>query len=352
MREAHTMMTTRVSKKDDFKQNLRQLKNVVDPGYLVESLGFNVDRETGREIRAECIIHGGDNKTAFRFNKETKTWVCFTRRCHEIHGYDIIGLIQATLGYDFMSAVNYLRELVGDVDNLSFKSLQYELKKEKEEFIRRTRKFEPGDSIVTEESLRQFKAFRSNHFLECGFSRETLDYFEVAGGYTDKDNIIRDIIPIRNAGGELAGYSLRDIRHNADYDRKYIHTYGFDKDHVLYNLHNAKEYGESVPLVVVEGQKSVWKMREYGIHNVVACMGSKLTPGQCNLLCSYAIKGVITMFDNDVAGVRGTFSAHNDLYKRMSIIPIFITETDEDGNGLDPSELSKEIILEYLEMGE
>jgi hypothetical protein len=47
MREAHTMMTTRVSKKDDFKQNLRQLKNVVDPGYLVESRGFNFVSEYG-----------------------------------------------------------------------------------------------------------------------------------------------------------------------------------------------------------------------------------------------------------------------------------------------------------------
>ena len=194
MKVAHTMTTTNNSKRDDFRQNLRQLKNVVDPGYLVESLGFNVDRETGREIRAECVIHGGDNKTAFRFNKETKTWVCFTRRCHETHGFDIIGLIQAALGYDFMSAVNYLKELVGDVDNLSFKSLQYELKREKEEFIKRNKKFEPGDSIVTEESLRQFKSFRSNYFLECGFSRETLDYFEVAGGYTDKDGISNNFL--------------------------------------------------------------------------------------------------------------------------------------------------------------
>ena len=346
------MMMMKTSKRDDFRTNLKHMKNVVDPRYLVESLGFKVDRETAREIRGCCIIHGGDNTTAFRFNKESRTWVCFTRRCHEIYGYDIIGLIQAVTNIDFVSAVDYLKNLVGDVGDLSFKSLQYQLRREKEEFIRFNKKLDVSDSIVTEECLNQFKVFRSNHFFECGFSDETLDFFEVAGGYTDKDGIIRDIIPIRDVNGMLAGYSLRDIRHNVDDDRKYIHTYGFDKDHVLYNLHNAKKYGENMPLIVVEGQKSVWKMHEYGLYNVVACMGSKLTPGQCNLLCSYAMKGIITMFDNDMAGVKGTFSVYKDLNNKMNVASVFITEVDGEGKGLDPSDLSKDIILKYLEVGE
>jgi DNA primase len=226
------------------------------------------------------------------------------------------------------------------------------MQREKEEFINRYKKFQPSDSIVNEEALLQFKPFRSNHFIECGFSNETLDYFEVAGGYTDKNRIIRDIIPIRDANGELAGYSLRDIRHEADYDNKYISTFDFDKDHVLYNLHNVKVYGEEFPLIVVEGFKSVWKMYDCGIYNVVACMGSKITPGQCNLLCTYALRGVITMFDNDVAGIKGTASAYKDLSNKMRVIPIFITEVDEEGKGLDPSDLSREALLKYLTIGD
>jgi hypothetical protein len=350
MKEPHTMTMTNNSKREDFRANLKHMKNVIEPRYLVESLGFKVDRETAREIRGTCLIHGGDNTTAFRFNKETRTWVCFTRRCHEIYGYDIIGLIRSVTNLDFMSAVNYLRDLVGDVGDLAFKSLQYELKREKEEFIRINKHPDVSDSIVTEECLAQFKEFRSNYFFECGFSDELLDYFEVAGGHTDKDGIIRDIIPIRDADGVLMGYSLRDTRHHAHYDRKYIHTYGFDKDRVIYNLQNAKKYGETSPLIIVEGQKSVWKMHEYGIHNVVACMGSQLTPGQCNLLCSYAMKGIITMFDNDEAGILGTVSAHKNLSGRMTVIPVFITEVDDEGKGLDPSDLSKEVILKYLEV--
>lgn len=341
------MMMTQ-SRFEEDRLNLRRLKSVVDPRYLVESLGFKVDRETSREIRCECKIHGGDNKTAFRFNKETKTWVCFTKKCHEMHGYDVIGLIKAAMGLDFMSAVKYLKDLVGDVGDLSLKALEYDMRREKEEFINRYRQAGVSDAIVTEECLRQFKPFRSNHFLEDGFSNETLNYFEVAGGYKDGYGYIRDIIPIRGVKKELVGYHLRDIRVDVTDDYKYIHSRGFDKENVLYNLDKAKDYGKTMPLIIVEGEKSVWRMYDYGIHNVVACMGNSITKGQANLLRSYALKGVIVILDSDESGVRGTANAHKELKNDMDVIPIFITEIGADGKGFGPADLSKEVVYEYL----
>ena len=342
------MMTTKSSKLDEFRNKLKNMKNVVDPRYLLESLGFEVDRETSREYRCECRIHGGDNKTAFKFNKDTRSWKCFTRHCDEIYGSDIIGLIQAKLNLDFKGAVDYLKDLVGDVDDLDYKSLQYQIRREKEEFENRNAPHEVSDTIVTEECLKQFKAFRSSHFLVSGFSDKTLDHFEIAGGYTDGHGFIRDIIPIRDANGQLMAYSLRDIRHEAEYDRKYILSTGFNKDSVLYNLNRAKEYSETKPIIVVEGFKSVWRMWEYGIPNVVACMGSQLTTGQYNLLLSYALKGIITMFDNDAPGIKGTVAAFNELSDKMSVVPVFITEVGENGKGLDPADLSREQIYKYL----
>jgi len=338
------------SRFEEDRLNLRRLKSVVEPRYLLENLGFKVDRETSKEIRCECKIHGGDNKTAFRFNKETRTWVCFTRKCHEIYGYDIIGLIQAALGYDFLGAVNYLKDLVGDVENLSLKALEYEMRREREEFISRYKTDKVSDSIVTEECLRQFKPFRSNHFLNDGFSKKTLDYFEIAGGFKDGYGYIRDIIPIRDAKGELVGYHLRDIRIDVSDDYKYIHSKGFDKEHVLYNLDKTKDFGKTMPLIVVEGEKSVWRMWDYGIPNVVACMGNNITKGQANLLRSYALNGIILMLDSDEAGMRGTINACEELKNDMEVIPIYITETEENGKGLGPADLSKEIVYEYLGM--
>lgn len=341
------MKSSNRDERQEFKYRLDRLKDSVDPRYLVESLGFNAIRETSKEIRTVCKIHGGDNKTAFRFNKDTKTWVCFSHRCHEVFGNDIIGLIKATLSVDFMGAVKYLESLVGDVGSSSY--IEYKRKKEKDYFIRSRKLSGPKPSIVTEECLQQFKPFRTDYFERQGFTKETLDFFEIAGGYTDGYGFIRDIIPIRDDKGCLSGYSLRDIRDDApDDDYKYISTLGFDKDKVIYNLHNAKNFLNEKQLIIVEGQKSVWRLYEYGIKNVAAVMGSSITSGQVNLLCTYAFKGIVIMFDNDEPGITGCVNACKEVGSKMEIIPIFMIETDENGKGLDPSDLSKEEVYSYL----
>lgn len=340
------MMINSYNGKQEFRYRLDRLKESVDPRYLVESLGFNIMRETAKELRGPCIVHGGDNKTAFRFNKETKTWVCFSHRCHEIFGADVIGLVQAVLDVDFLGAVKYLENLVGDIDSSNY--IEYKRKKERELFIRSKKNNQPRSSIVTEECLLQFKPFRSKYFVKQGFTAETLDHFEVAGGYTDGGGLIRDIIPIRNDENKLVAYSFRDIWNFTDYDNKYIHTLNFNKDKVLYNLNNAKEHTKNKPLIVVEGFKSVWRFYQCGINNVVACMGASVSPGQRNLLYTYALNGVIIMFDNDGPGFSGCIKVCEDIRGKIDVTPVFITETDKDGKGLDPADLSKEVVYNYL----
>ena len=113
---------------------------------------------------------------------------------------------------------------------------------------------------------------------------------------------------------------------------------------MLYNLNKAKKYSEEKPIIIVEGFKSVWRFLSYDIPNVVACMGNKITPGQQNLLISYALKGIVVMFDCDVAGAEGISSAYKDLKDKIEVTPIFITQ-----DGLDPADLSCEQIHQYLE---
>ncbi len=337
----------------DFKQKIQQLKSSIDPKFLLESLGFKIERETPKELRGACKIHGGDNKTSFRFNKQTLGWICYTHRCNEVNGSDIIGLIMSTLSLTFKDAVEHLHGLCGEHGSFMSQS-EYKRKREKEDFIRRNYDDNEKPSYISEESLKRFKRYRSSLFSLEKFDDTILNYFEVAGGYTDSFGLIRDIIPIRDIDGELVAYSMRDIRPNApDDDFKYILTKGFVKDKVLYNLHRVMEEAQDKPLIVVEGFKSVWRLHQYGITNSVAVMGNNITPGQTNLLCSYALKGIITMFDNDVPGVRGTIEAVANLSNKMKVIPVFITEVDEKtGKGLDPADLDRKTIYKYLCKGE
>lgn len=334
------MQSHKKEKWEEFKIKLEYLKDMVDPRYLAESLGIAVNRETPKELRGNCAVHGGDNPTSFRFNKERKTWVCFSHKCHDVFGNDVIGLIKAMQKVDFMGAVNYLSGLVGDFDS-AIEALKYRREKEQKEFIGYTKTETRIHPKVNEERLAGYMGHRSPLFSNDGFSDETLDYFEIGGGYQTGDKLTRDVIPIRDLHGKLAAYSLRDIRPDAQYESKYWITPGFSKDDVLYNLFRIAP--ADGPIIVVEGFKSVWRLYDYGIKNVVAAMGSKLTTGQQKLLFSNALHGVVLFFDCDVAGVEGAMVAYEALRYRTDVWPVFITE-----EGLDPADLDKETACGYL----
>ncbi len=330
--------------------DIQSLKESVDLHNLLYSLGFKITNENTREIRCTCIVHGGDNRSAFRFNKDKRTWICFTHKCHEEHGYDIIGLIKGVLNLDFIGALEHLKKLVGDnVVNASYMTSR-KFSSSRDSFIKEYSK-PARPNYVNEDHLRSYRPLRSQSFQrDDSFSKETLDYFEIAGGLTDKWNVLRDIIPIRDAAGELQAYSLKDVRRNPpDSSYKYLITEGFIKDQVLYNMHNAKIYSDNFPLIVVEGFKSVWRLYDYGIYNVVAAIGSFITEGQMKLLKAYAVCGVVVLFDVDEAGKTGADLAKEYL-KKENVDTHIVTIAREDVKKEDdgPAELSAEQAYRYL----
>ena len=332
---------------DKYREKLQLMKDVVDPRFLLEELGFSIVRETSKELRGPCLVHGGDNTSSFRFDKEKKLWMCFSHKCNEIYGGDVISLIRAIKSIGFVDAVNYLKDLTGEVSNLNYQELVK--RQERESFIELYNDVKVKPKMVNETTLVHFKSMRTDYFVRHGIKPETLEHFEIGGGYVDEGGLIREVIPIRNDRAALSAYSFRDTRENVSEDNKYILTSGFEKDKVLYNMDKAQEYGDQLPIIVVEGFKSVWRLYECGIKNVVAIIGSSLTEGQQLLLYLYALKGVVLMFDNDEAGISGCVNACADLHGKLEIFPVFITEVDENGKGLDPADLSNELIYEYLD---
>jgi len=321
------------SSKEELKYKLQVLKEAIDADYLLQHLGFSISKSTQKEVRAPCRVHGGDNKSAFRMNKQTKNWVCFSHNCHEEAGYDVISLVMRMLNLDFSDAVRYLESITGLNIHDERSYTEYKNFKDRQEVIQQSGRCELPPGNVTEEYLENFRKFRSNYFEKGkngGFPKEILDEFEVGGGYVDKYGFQRDVIPIRDKEGKLVAYSCRDITDKADYDYKYLLTEGFEKDLVLYNLHRAADcIGKSRTIVVTEGFKSVWKLYMAGYKNAVACMGSRLTDGQRNLLYSTAFR-VITLFDGDEAGVKGTLNAIKTMKDKIDLIPLFLPYADKD----------------------
>jgi DNA primase len=319
------------------------IKSAVDPEHLLTVLGVQIYRRSANELRGPCIVHGGDNKTAFRLRKDKKTWVCFTKQCHLTYGSDSIGLVQGVQKCDFEEAVRFLSDITGisieEGREPRVNAIKNELEMKKFSRMRKREYIPPSD--VSEYNLTQYRAMRTDYF-DKWFPTSVLETFEIGGSYFDKYNIQRELIPIRDDEGKLVAYSGRSLE---EIEPKYLLTNGFSKDKVLYNLHRAKEYlneKNKYTLIVVEGFKAVWYLHMYGYDNVAACMGSKITPGQINLLCKHT-HNVVLMLDGGVAGRDGIESAIGDLKGKIKSNAIYIPDDRKS-----PDDYPPDIVIDWL----
>lgn len=122
----------------------------------------------------------------------------------------------------------------------------------------------------------------------------------------------RIIFPIRDASGHATGIGGRYLVLPGDdpaRDRgpKYLNspaTTLFDKSRTLYLIDRAKgPIRKSGQAVIVEGYTDALMAHQQGYENVVASLGTALTPGQVALLTRYA-KRIALAYDVDAAGER------------------------------------------------
>jgi DNA primase len=115
----------------------------------------------------------------------------------------------------------------------------------------------------------------------------------------------RITIPIRNRQGRVISFGARGI---GGEEPKYLNgreTALFDKGRQLFNLDRARAaIARSGQAIVVEGYFDVAALTQAGIENVVATMGTSLTPEHLHLLWRIA-PTVVHVGDGDAAGHRG-----------------------------------------------
>ncbi|MFC1683632.1 DNA primase, partial [Candidatus Zixiibacteriota bacterium] len=122
-------------------------------------------------------------------------------------------------------------------------------------------------------------------------------------GYYDR---FRDrlIFPINNISGKFIGFGGRVLEESDEV--KYINspeTPIYQKGRTLYGLFQGKEVIRRAGVaVIVEGYTDLLSLYQAGIQNVVASLGTALTPHQARLLSRYA-KEAILLYDGDSAGV-------------------------------------------------
>lgn len=153
----------------------------------------------------------------------------------------------------------------------------------------------------------------------------------------------RIMFPLYDLDGKVIAYSGRI--YDREDNSKYFNTREteiFKKGELLYNYHRAKPVArKSGQVIVMEGFMDVIKASTIGLENVVATMGTGVTPFQANLIKKMA-KEIILCFDGDDAGRKATISLGDELLK-IGVSPKVVAL-----DGYDPDEYITKFGEEFL----
>jgi DNA primase len=166
--------------------------------------------------------------------------------------------------------------------------------------------FAPGGWDTLARQLAARRDVRAEELVEVGLAQPRQSG---RGGVYDRFRE-RVIFPIRDANGSPVGLGGRLL---AGEGPKYLNSPAtplFDKSRTLYLVDKAKgPIRKSGQAVIVEGYTDALMAHQAGFDNVVASLGTALTPGQVALLTRYA-KKIALAYDVDAAGEKaGTFGA-------------------------------------------
>ena len=97
------------------------------------------------------------------------------------------------------------------------------------------------------------------------------------------------------------GWVCRTTLKSIEKRRKYLYNEGFSRATTLCGT-----YTKGKPVVVCEGYMDMLKFKQFGLQNVVAILGWKITAEQIAKLKAYRITTVISALDADECGRKGT----------------------------------------------
>ncbi len=120
----------------------------------------------------------------------------------------------------------------------------------------------------------------------------------------------RIMFPIHDRRGRIIGFGGRTL--NNDQKPKYLNspeTVLFQKNRELYGLHQLIQRKQAIPyIIIVEGYLDVLALAQFGIHRVVATLGTATSIYHIQLLSKHT-KQLIFCFDGDKAGQQAAWRA-------------------------------------------
>ena len=333
------------------------IEQVRDSADLVSIIGDSVElKRTGADYRGPCPFHGGQHRNFAVIPKKGR-YYCFV--CKE--SGDVFSWYMKRLGMDYPSAVREVarklgipipesggrqgpdpREPLYQAVSVAHDWFARQLREAPEAEDARRYLQGRGLDLETVEPLELGYAPRGPAFAhamtQLGLDEATLLEAGLLARREDGTVVPRFrsrlLFPIHDLRGRVVGFGGRLLGPG---EPKYLNspeTPIFRKGGTLYNLHAAKNaIRKEESVILVEGYFDVHRLVLAGAENVVAPLGTALTPDQAALLRRFAKKAIL-LFDSDLAGLKATFRAGDELLRHEMRVRVATMPPGEDPDTL------------------
>ena len=312
---------------DEFLYTLRN----ANPIETVMGSYINLIRR-GRNYVCSCPFHSEKTPSCTVFT-ETQSFYCFG--CGA--GGDVITFIMKIENLDFMEAVKLLAQRSGlEVPERNNRDSSYAKRKTRIYEMNRiaanlyyTNLFKGSDKSglqyfaerkLTPHTIKKYGLgyapdswnFLTDHLHSKGYTDDEIADAWLGGmknGRTFDMFRKRVMFPIVDMRGNIIGFGGRVLD---DSKPKYLNTGAtpvFDKGSNLFSMNFAKN-ANTKRIILCEGYMDVIAVNQAGFDNVVATLGTAITPDQARLISHYA-EEVIIAYDSDGAGQKATQKAIN-----------------------------------------
>lgn len=321
----------------------RVVEEVRDRADIVEVVGEHVElKRAGKEFKALCPFHN-EKTPSFYVVPAKGFYKCFG--CGE--SGDVFSFLMTYVGLSFNEAVEKLADRYG-VEIPTQKEYR-----EEDDHLKPYREAVAFAADFYEQQLRDETAgTKAREYLERrGIDQDAADRFRL--GYAPDDwRALRDaahqhgfeddvletagliktsekspepydrlrdrlIFPITDVRGKVIAFGGRVLRGEAQ-GPKYLNspdTPLYHKGQELYGLYWAKgAIRREEAALVVEGYMDYVSLAAREVDNVVAGLGTAMTPEQARLLTRYAGQ-VLLLYDSDAAGLRATFKSGDEILR-------------------------------------
>ena len=256
-----------------------------------------------------------DKNPSFRIHYDTKTkwysWTCFACHCGKKGERTASGKINR--GSDAIAFVTWLSDYNGSPHILTFQEavlillrfFHIPIPEEKKTPIT---KQEYLNSILSDTFQRHFHgSYAEQYIIGRGLNYDILLKYHVG---TDGNRLA---IPLTDYHNKVQGFIYRHLHGE---EPKYIHSSakdGFIKSQYLFGLEYLDPSCKKA--LITEGCLDVMMADQYGIKNVLACLGTAFTESHGVLLHNFGITEATLVFDGDTAGQHAIKNAITVLHK-------------------------------------